>query len=163
MSFGLQQNPGILQIYISRNSKWVLDDLWRIAQDPIYISRNSKWVLDRGLEQEHPRIYISRNSKWVLDSIRGHRQAQSTSVEIRNEFWTNLPVGRGELSTSVEIRNEFWTHRRQLDDAVIYISRNSKWVLDRSMSGSTVSIYISRNSKWVLDQVLGSDVEYLHQ
>ena len=48
-----------------------------------------------------------RNEFWTFILEGTHNS--STSVEIRNEFWTNLPVGRGEPSTSVEIRNEFWT------------------------------------------------------
>ena len=51
--------------------------------------------------------------------------AQSTSVEIRNEFWTAKGIIKDLSSTSVEIRNEFWTSDLSTV-RIIYISRNSK-------------------------------------
>ena len=51
--------------------------------------------------------------------------AQSTSVEIRNEFWTAKGIIKDLSSTSVEIRNEFWTPL-PFSQCSIYISRNSK-------------------------------------
>ena len=106
-----------------------------------------------GWAQITPLIYISRNSKWVLDGMSPARSPSSTSVEIRNEFWTCRVDDLDIPSTSVEIRNEFWTLIIGVIRFFIYISRNSKWVLDSPSPRDWRYIYISRNSKWVLDTV----------
>ena len=52
-----------------------------------------------------------QNEFWTAKGI--IKDLSSTSVEIRNEFWTDLVIGATPSSTSVEIRNEFWTGHLQ--------------------------------------------------
>ena len=151
MSFGLITLTSSFFIYISRNSKWVLDPHHNPNKGPIYISRNSKWVLDPPPTSGSGYIYISRNSKWVLDK---RNDLWRVAIYIsRNSKWV-LDAGTLQsawISTSVEIRNEFWTLSKGFMQYAIYTSRNSKWVLDHLLLGQCPVIYISRNSKWVLD------------
>ena len=116
-------------IYISRNSKWVLDN--RIVHIPnrIYISRNSKWVLDLFSVSLALSIYISRNSKWVLDLHPG--PSSIPDLHQWNSKWVLDPPYRRipYESTSVKFEMSFGPSISK-DSIRIYISRNSKWVLD---------------------------------